>query len=100
MKPVDIQQKLNQYRYHFIVTLLISSVVAFLSYTAPSVLTVLAYFWPLFASTTVLLVAIMAFGGVSQLATEAHGQKTGEGLLDYVSAARPEHMDEEPRRFE
>ncbi|KAK8485339.1 hypothetical protein V6N13_062789 [Hibiscus sabdariffa] len=100
MKPVDIQQKLNQYRYHFVVTLLVSSIVAFLSYAAPSMLAILTYFWPLFASTAVLVVVIMAFGGVSQLATEAHGRKTGEGLLEYVSAARPGHMDEEPRGFE
>ncbi|KAE8714871.1 Microtubule-associated proteins 70-5 isoform 1 [Hibiscus syriacus] len=100
MKPMDIQQKLNQYRYHFIVTILASSIVAVLAYAAPSLLTVLAYFWPLFASTTVLLVLIVAFGGVSQLATEDHGEKAGEGLLDYVAAARPEHTDAEPRRFE
>ncbi|KAK8575504.1 hypothetical protein V6N13_033257 [Hibiscus sabdariffa] len=99
MKPLDIQHKLNRYRYHFIVTILVSSIVAFLSSSAPSLLTVLAYFWPLFASTAVLVVAIMAFGGVSQLATEDHGEKVGEGLMGYVVAARPEHTDEEPRRF-
>ncbi|GMJ14523.1 hypothetical protein like AT4G16400 [Hibiscus trionum] len=97
---MDIQHKLNRYRYHFIVTILVSSIVAFLSYAAPSLLTVLAYFWPLFASTTVLLVVIMAFSGVSQLAAEDHGEKAGEGLLDYVEASRPERTDEEPRRFE
>ncbi|KAE8724374.1 Microtubule-associated proteins 70-5 isoform 1 [Hibiscus syriacus] len=100
MTPMDIQQKLNQYRYHFIVTILVSSIVAVLSYAAPSLLTVLAYFWPLFASTTVLLLVIVVFGGASQLTTEDHGEKAGEGLLDYVAAARPEHMDEEPRRFD
>ncbi|KAG8490668.1 hypothetical protein CXB51_013911 [Gossypium anomalum] len=100
MKPMGIQQKLNQYRFHFILVIFVSSIIAFLSYVAPSMLTILAYFWPLFASTTVLLVAIMAFGGVSQSATEAHGERAGEGLLDYVAAARLEHIDQEPQKFE
>lgn len=42
----------------------------------------------------------MAFGGVSQLATEALGEKAGEGILDYVAAARLEHIDQEPQKFE
>ena len=93
---MDIQQKLIQYRYHFTIAILASLIIAFLSYVAPRLPTILTYFWPLFASTTVFLVAIIAFGG---MATEAHGEKVGEGLLDYV-AARPQHTDEEPQKFE
>ncbi|XVF26217.1 hypothetical protein REPUB_Repub13aG0280100 [Reevesia pubescens] len=97
---MDIQQKLFQYRYHFTIAILASFIIAFLSYVAPRLLTVLTYFWPLLASTTVFFVAIIAFGGLSHLPTEAHGEKAGEGLLDYV-AARPEHTDQEPtHKFE
>ncbi|KAJ1428653.1 hypothetical protein SESBI_08754 [Sesbania bispinosa] len=87
---MDVSEKLLKYRYHItiaIVALLSSSL---LLYAAPRFLTILAYFWPLFASTTVFLVAIIAFGGVSKLSTEAHGKEAGEGFLDYV-AGRPEH---------
>lgn len=58
-------------------------------------MTILKYFWPLFASTTLFLVAIIAFGGVSKFSTEGlgHGEKAGEGLLDYVTGM-PEHNDE------
>ncbi|WJX27300.1 hypothetical protein P8452_16135 [Trifolium repens] len=59
----------------------------------PYFLSILAYFWPLFASTTVFLVAIIAFGGVSKFSTETHGEKAGEGLLDYV-AGKQEHIQE------
>ncbi|KAK6269163.1 hypothetical protein QUC31_013323 [Theobroma cacao] len=95
---MDIQQKLVQYRYHFTIAILASFTIAFLLYVAPRLLTILTYFWPLFASTTVFLVAIIAFGGGSQLATEVHGEKAGQGLMDYV-AARPEHA-EEAQKFE
>ncbi|TKY53931.1 hypothetical protein E2542_SST18337 [Spatholobus suberectus] len=66
---------------------------------APRFMTILAYFWPLFASTTVFLVAIIAFGGVSKFSTEGHGhgEKAGEGLLDYVTGMS-EHT-EEARNF-
>ncbi|XWS18088.1 hypothetical protein CRYUN_Cryun32bG0011800 [Craigia yunnanensis] len=96
---MDIQQKLIQYRYHFTIAILASLIIAFLSYLAPRLPMILSYFWPLFASTTVFLVAIIAFGGLSQPVTEAHGEKAGEGLLDYV-AARPEHTDQEPHKSE
>ncbi|XVF28052.1 hypothetical protein REPUB_Repub14bG0162300 [Reevesia pubescens] len=69
---MEIQQKLIQYRYHFIIAILDSFIISFLSYVAPRLLT---YFWPPFASTTVFLVAIIAFGGISHLSTEAHGKK-------------------------
>jgi len=66
-------------------------------YAAPRITTILAYFWPLFASTAVLLAAIIAFGGVSKFSTEdhGHGEKAGEGLLDYVTSL-PQHTEEPP----
>ncbi|GKV15154.1 hypothetical protein SLEP1_g25956 [Rubroshorea leprosula] len=42
-----------------------------------------------------LLVEMVGFGGLSQLATEGHGEKVGEGLLmDYVAPSRTEHITE------
>ncbi|XVE87639.1 hypothetical protein DITRI_Ditri19aG0003900 [Diplodiscus trichospermus] len=96
---MDIQTKLIQYRYHFTIAILASLIIVSLSCATTHLPTILAYFWPLFASTTVFLVAVIAFGGFSQLATEGHGEKAGEGLLDYV-AARPEHTDQEPQKFD
>lgn len=86
---MDVSEKLLKYRYHITIAILVSLLFSLLLYAAPRFLTILAYFWPLFASTTVFLVAIIAFGGISKLSTEAHGEKAGEGLLDYV-AGRPE----------
>lgn len=87
---MDIRPQLVQYRYHFGIAILLSVVVSLLLYAAPRILTIMSYFWPLFASTTVFVVVIMAFGGVSQMATEFHGEKAGEGIIDYV-AGHPEH---------
>lgn len=66
-----------QYRYQFSVAVVVSLILGLLSYGAPRMLTILAYFWPLIASTTVLLLLIIAFGGLSQLANEAHGERAG-----------------------
>ncbi|KAK4259134.1 hypothetical protein QN277_005501 [Acacia crassicarpa] len=93
---MDVPEKLVQYRCYIIVALAISiSLSLFLVYAAPNIVTILAYFWPLFASTTVFLIAIIAFGGVSKFSSdESHGEKAGEGLLDYV-AGRTEHYPED-----
>ncbi|KAI9123984.1 hypothetical protein K1719_005284 [Acacia pycnantha] len=65
---MDVPEKLVQYRWYIIIALAISiSLSLFLVYPAPNIVTILAYFWPLFASTTVFLIAIIAFGGVSKL---------------------------------
>ncbi|ESR63156.1 hypothetical protein CICLE_v10017306mg [Citrus x clementina] len=89
---MDITPKLVQYKYQFSVAMVVSLILGLLSYGTPRMLTILAYFWPLLASTTVFLLLIIAFGGLSQLANEAHGERAGEGLLDYVAGAgRSEH---------
>ncbi|BAT87555.1 hypothetical protein VIGAN_05093800 [Vigna angularis var. angularis] len=90
---MDISEKLKQYRHHITITILVLLSFSLLLYAAPHFLTILAYFWPLFASTTFFLVAIIAFGGISKLSTEDHGEKVGEGILDYV-AGRAEHIHE------
>nr|XP_027192124.1 uncharacterized protein LOC113787556 [Cicer arietinum] len=58
--------------------------------SAPRIMTILTYFWPLFASTTMFFVAIIAFGGVSKFSAEDRDEKAGQGLLDYV-AGMPEY---------
>lgn len=90
---MDVQEKLLRYRHHITIAIAVSVLFSLVLYAAPRILTILAYFWPLFASTTVFLVAIIAFGGVSKLSTEAHGEKAGEGIMDYV-AGRTEHSEE------
>ncbi|CAI0460549.1 unnamed protein product [Linum tenue] len=91
---MEISEKLLlQYKYHFAAAAVASLFLSLLMYAAPSLLTILAYFLPLLASTTVFLILIMAFGGVSRLNIgsnhQQHGQGNGEGLLDYV-AGRPD----------
>ncbi|OMO64680.1 hypothetical protein COLO4_31924 [Corchorus olitorius] len=107
MEMEIIQHKVIQYRYQIVVAGLGSIIMAFFLYAAPRLV---SYFWPLLASTTVLLVAIIAFGGHSQsqlASTQAHGEKAGEGLLDYVANSRAvaEHHHhayaaEQPHKFE
>ncbi|CAD5328114.1 hypothetical protein AtNW77_Chr4g0291811 [Arabidopsis thaliana] len=82
---MEIQAKLMEYRFHFMVTIMVSVIVASLVYAAPRILNILAYFWPLFASTAAFLAMAITFGGFQQLSEEA----TGERLMDYV-AGRPE----------
>ncbi|KAG5024065.1 hypothetical protein JHK82_019960 [Glycine max] len=96
---MDVPKMLEQYRYHITIAMAFSLSLSLLLYAAPRIMTILTYFWPLLASTTVFLVAIIAFGGVSKFSTEGHGhgEKAGEGLLDYVTGM-PEHT-EEARNF-
>ncbi|PSS24762.1 P53 apoptosis effector related to PMP-22 like [Actinidia chinensis var. chinensis] len=87
---MDIPAKLSQYKNHFVIPILVVCLIlAFFSFLAPQFITILSYFWPLFLSTTVFLVAMMIFGQISSHPAEPYGDKAGEGLMDYVSA-RPE----------
>ncbi|CAL1352083.1 unnamed protein product [Linum trigynum] len=91
---MEISEKLLlQYKYHFAVAAVASLSLSLLMYAAPRLLTILAYFLPLLASTTVFLILITTFGGVSTLNIDPnhlqHGQGHGAGLLDYV-AGRPD----------
>ncbi|CAG7888063.1 unnamed protein product [Brassica rapa] len=82
---MDIQARLMDYKFHFMVAIIVSVVMSSLVYAAPRVLDILAYFWPLFASTAAFLAIAITFGGFQQLSDEA----TGEGIMDYV-AGRPD----------
>ncbi|QCD79815.1 hypothetical protein DEO72_LG2g133 [Vigna unguiculata] len=94
---MDATKMVVQYKYHITIAIAFSLSLSFMLYAAPRITTILAYFWPLFASTAVLLAAIIAFGGVSKFSTEdhGHGEKAGEGLLDYVTSL-PQHTEEPP----
>ena len=86
---MDIPPQLLQYRYHFTIAISVSVILSLFLYAAPRFGSILAYFWPLFASTTLFVVAIVVLSGVSLLAVEAHGEKAGEDIVDYV-AGQPE----------
>lgn len=90
---MEIPQKLLKFKFHILFALTLCVVVSSLIVVAPRFVTILAYFWPLFLSTALFLVAVVVFGKTSLPATEAHGDKAGEGLLDFV-AGQPEHAVE------
>ncbi|CAN6900266.1 unnamed protein product [Brassica oleracea] len=81
---MEIQARLKEYKLHFMVAIIMSVIVLSLLYAAPRILDILAYFWPLFASTAAFLAVAITFGGFQQLSEEA----TGEGIMEYV-AGRP-----------
>ncbi|KAJ6992018.1 hypothetical protein NC653_015388 [Populus alba x Populus x berolinensis] len=90
---MDIPERLLQYRHHFAIAITASAVLSLLLYAAPRLITILAYFWPLLASTAVFLMLILVFGGTfTHMATDSHGEKAGEGLLDYVCRAARKTM--------
>ncbi|CAN6922913.1 unnamed protein product [Brassica oleracea] len=84
-QEMEIQTRLMEYKLHFMVAIIVSLLVLSLVYAAPRILDIVAYFWPLFASTSAFLAIAITLGGVQQLSDEA----TGEGIMDYV-AGRPD----------
>nr|DAD23652.1 TPA_asm: hypothetical protein HUJ06_025115 [Nelumbo nucifera] len=93
---MEIPEKLLKFKYHFIFGALASLVLVALIQLAPRFVTVLAYFWPLLVSTALFLVAVVVFGRISPTAADGAGEKTGEGLLDYV-AGHPQGVEEPPK---
>ncbi|KAK9084627.1 hypothetical protein Sjap_025038 [Stephania japonica] len=87
---MGIQERLLKLKFHFGAAALVGAIVLLLVVLAPSFLTVISYFWPLFLSTALFLFAVVFFARVSPLPHETEADiKAGEGLLDYV-AAHPE----------
>ncbi|KAL0835516.1 hypothetical protein YC2023_009807 [Brassica napus] len=84
-QEMEIQTRLMEYKLDFMVAIIVSLLVVSLVYAAPRILDIVAYFWPLFASTAAFLAIAITFGGVQQLSDKA----TGEGIMDYV-AGRPD----------
>ncbi|CAN8274930.1 unnamed protein product [Cochlearia groenlandica] len=78
---MEIQARLMEYKFHFMVAIIVCLIMASLVYAAPQILDILAYFWPLFASTAAFLVMAVTSGGFQQLSEEG----TVEGIVDYVA---------------
>ncbi|CAN1135755.1 hypothetical protein LINPERPRIM_LOCUS20677 [Linum perenne] len=95
---MEIQQNLLKYKLHIISALILSLLIASIIYLAPRLLTILAYFWPLFISTGLFLGASVFIGKTSLLATDSDpsADKASEVLLDYVVGQPPSlHAAEE-----
>ncbi|KAK4779165.1 hypothetical protein SAY86_006693 [Trapa natans] len=72
---------LIKYRLHLLFAVGFSSALLGLVLLAPSFLTLLAYFWPLFLSTAFFIVSVVFFVKSSPPPFD----KAGEDLLDYVT---------------
>ncbi|KFK26546.1 hypothetical protein AALP_AA8G262700 [Arabis alpina] len=81
MEVQAFQTRVMEYKFHVMVAITVSVISASLVYAAPRILDILAYFWPLFASTAAFLAMAITFGGFQQLSDEA----TADGLMDYVA---------------
>ncbi|CAN0875074.1 hypothetical protein LINGRAHAP2_LOCUS10620 [Linum grandiflorum] len=88
---MEIHQNLLKYKLQIITALILSLLVTSIVYLAPRVVTILAYFWPLFISTGIFLGASFFIGKTSLLATDSDhsADKTSEVLLDYVVGQPP-----------
>lgn len=95
---MDIQTQLMQYKYHLAIAASVSALVSSALYAAPRLGTILAFFWPLFASTALFVAAIVAFSGVSKLAVEAHGGGEGEDIVDFVAGGEQHMADDREER--
>ncbi|XVE50836.1 hypothetical protein DITRI_Ditri01bG0195800 [Diplodiscus trichospermus] len=83
---MEIPEKLLKFKYPIILTLTLSLTLSSLIIFAPSFFTILTYFWPLFLSTALFLVAVIFFGKTSaHPGSDSPAAKAGEGLLDYVA---------------
>lgn len=88
---MEISPKLLKFKTHFVISIIVSLILAFLLHVAPQFLTIITYFWPLFISTAMFLVLIVVFGKITP--SEFYGDKEGEGIMDYV-AGQPEYLEE------
>ncbi|KAJ4725275.1 Transmembrane protein [Melia azedarach] len=86
---MEIQEKLLKFKFHIIFALIFFAVLTSLIILAPRFLTILAYFWPLFLSTALFLVAVVFFGKTSVPVSDS--SSSGEGLLDYVAGNHLHH---------
>lgn len=86
---MEISEKLLKFKFHILIAATLAFIIVSLLYVAPRFLNILAYFWPLFLSTALFLVAVVVFSLTSPPSAQVSGEKAGEGILDYV-AGRPE----------
>ncbi|KAK7305243.1 hypothetical protein VNO77_43145 [Canavalia gladiata] len=87
MFSMEIQQQLIKFRYNIVWTLLFSVASYALLRLTPSLINVLAFFWPLFLSTALFLFLVL-YVKTSTSHTPLH--KPAEELLDYVAGQHPE----------
>ncbi|XP_021740687.1 uncharacterized protein LOC110706987 [Chenopodium quinoa] len=86
---MEIPEQLMKFKFHLIAGILLSGSIVTLVSVAPRFVDLLAYFWPLLASTALFLAVVVVFSRVSPPSADAPGEKAAEGLLDYV-AGQPE----------
>ncbi|XP_060187143.1 uncharacterized protein LOC132616620 [Lycium barbarum] len=87
---MEIQQLLLKFKFHILIASTFSILIIALIYLAPRFLDIVKYFWPLLLSTALFLVAIVLFGRISPPVAEVSGEKTGEGILDFVAGQHEE----------
>ncbi|KAL6990638.1 hypothetical protein U1Q18_008756 [Sarracenia purpurea var. burkii] len=90
---MDFPGKLSQYKHQIAIAIVSSLIFTLFLLVAPQFITILSYFWPLFLSTTVFLVAMVLFSQISAPLDESYGEEAAEGLLDYV-AEHPEQLED------
>ncbi|PIM99058.1 hypothetical protein CDL12_28454 [Handroanthus impetiginosus] len=88
---MDIYAKLLQYKNFFAAIIAVISLALFLS-VMPPVTNILLYFWPLFLSTALVLLAIIVINQTLPIFMDYSGDREVEALLDYV-AGHPELLD-------
>lgn len=97
---MEIQEKLLKFKFHILSALIFLGLVLSLVIFAPRFLTILAYFWPLFLSTALFLVAVVFFGKTSPPASDSHvdhHKAAAEDLLDYV-AGQVQTVQQQPQQ--
>ncbi|TKY57394.1 hypothetical protein E2542_SST21842 [Spatholobus suberectus] len=92
---MEIPEKVLKLRYHFLGALLFCLTLFSFIHMAPRFMTLLAYFWPLFLSTALVLALVFFFAKASPLpSTDATSLHTaGQGLLDYVAGHHEPPLD-------
>lgn len=93
MNPnMEIFAKILHYKNQIVTLISLSIFIKIFFVLAPNILT---YFWPLFLSTTLLLVTILAFNNLSPLAVEFSNVKESEGsVLDFLSGHQHQQLEE------
>nr|XP_004244077.1 uncharacterized protein LOC101260954 [Solanum lycopersicum] len=88
---MEIQKLLLKFKFHILIASSFTIFIFALIYLAPRFLDVVKYFWPLLLSTALFLIAVVLFGWISPPVSEVSGEKTGEGILEFV-AGQPEEQ--------
>ncbi|KAL3625009.1 hypothetical protein CASFOL_031677 [Castilleja foliolosa] len=90
---MNIYAGLLQHIYLFAAAIALFLSLIFFSTVMPNLSSIILYFWPLFLSTTLVLVAIIVFGQLSPISLDLSGYTEGEAMFDYV-AGRPDFLED------